>query len=169
MALQERGICYIVSSLVGQRGCSSAGRAQPCQGWGRRFESGHPLPLSVSCGHFLIHRRHSQVVRQRSAKPPSPVQIRVPPFTPSADSFFPFPQILVCVLCRGGGMGRHNGLKIRWTMRPCRFESGPRHVAFYRNQSHGLAALHHPHPASRAPAPSATTSDSSARRSLTND
>src|SRR5882672_4996027 len=46
-----------------QCGCSSVGRAQPCQGWGRRFESGHPL---------CKRRRHSQVVRQRSAKPPFP-------------------------------------------------------------------------------------------------
>ena len=49
-----------------------------------------------------------------------------------------------------------------------RFESGPRHVASYRNRSHGFAAWLHPHPASRAPIPSAITSDSSARRSLTN-
>jgi hypothetical protein len=46
-----------------QCGCSSVGRAQPCQGWGRRFEPGHPL---------CKRRRHSQVVRQRSAKPPFP-------------------------------------------------------------------------------------------------
>src|SRR5262249_17520266 len=32
-------------------------------GWGRRFEPGHPL---------CKRRRHSQVVRQRSAKPPFP-------------------------------------------------------------------------------------------------
>ena len=47
-----------------------SGRASPCQGEGREFESRLPL-------HFL--RRHSQVVRQRSAKPLSPVQIWVPP------------------------------------------------------------------------------------------
>ena len=32
-------------------------------------------------GKFINYfRRHSQVVRQRSAKPPSPVQVRMPPF-----------------------------------------------------------------------------------------
>ena len=47
-----------------------SGRASPCQGEGREFESRLPLHFS---------RRHSQVVRQRSAKPLSPVQIWVPP------------------------------------------------------------------------------------------
>ncbi len=41
--------------------------------------------------------RHSQVVRQRSAKSLSPVQIRVSPPT---------------FRCRSGGIGRHKGLKI---------------------------------------------------------
>ena len=85
----------------------------------------------LGCGHFLIHRRHSQVVRQRSAKPPSPVQIRVPPLTPSA--FPPNPNSCPCALSPGWWNGRHNGLKIRWTLRPCRFESGPRHVDSYRS------------------------------------
>ena len=48
-----------------------SGRASPCQGEGREFESRHPL-------HFLL-RRHSQVVRQRSATPLPPVQIWVAP------------------------------------------------------------------------------------------
>src|SRR5699024_6839921 len=43
----------------------------PCQGGGRGFES--RLPLNP------IMWRYSQVVRQRSAKPLSPVQIRLPP------------------------------------------------------------------------------------------
>ena len=40
-------------------GFSSSGRAPPCQGGGSEFEPRNPLQL----------RRHSQVVRQRSAKP----------------------------------------------------------------------------------------------------
>jgi hypothetical protein len=48
-----------------------SGRASPCQGEGRGFKSRLPLHLSL--------RRHSQVVRQRSAKPLPPVQIWVPP------------------------------------------------------------------------------------------
>ena len=48
-----------------------SGRASPCQGEGREFESRHPL-------HFLLWR-HSQVVRQRSATPLPPVQIWVAP------------------------------------------------------------------------------------------
>jgi hypothetical protein len=31
-----------------QRGCGSVGRAQPCQGWGREFESRHPLAVGAS-------------------------------------------------------------------------------------------------------------------------
>ena len=55
------------------RGRGSVGRAQPCQGWGRGFEPRRPL-------HFFIGR-HGQVVRQRPAKPLSPVRIRMsPPF-----------------------------------------------------------------------------------------
>ncbi len=30
------------------RGNSSAGRAQPCQGWGREFESRFPLQIYIS-------------------------------------------------------------------------------------------------------------------------
>ena len=47
-----------------------SGRASPCQGEGREFESRLPLQRI---------RRHSQVVRQRSAKPLPPVRIRVSP------------------------------------------------------------------------------------------
>ena len=28
-------------------------------------------------------------------------------------------------LSPGGGIGSHYGLKIRWSLRPCRFKSGP--------------------------------------------
>ena len=61
-------------------GNSSVGRAPPCQGGGRRFESGFPL-FRAGTGSGLSNRRasrsspifcrrRSQVVRQRSAKPP---------------------------------------------------------------------------------------------------
>ena len=49
-----------------------------------------------------ILRRHSQAVRQRSAKPLSPVRFWVSP--PFLFSFL--------VVCRGGGTGRRKGLKI---------------------------------------------------------
>ena len=62
-----------------------SGRASPCQGECRGFES--RLPLHI--------RRHSQVVRQRTANPLSPVRIWVPPPT-----------------SRSGGTGRRTGLKI---------------------------------------------------------
>ena len=54
-------------------GNSSVGRAPPCQGGGRRFESGFPLckrggpSLRTSSPSFLWRR--SQAVRQRPAKP----------------------------------------------------------------------------------------------------
>ncbi len=57
-----------------ERGNSSVGRAPPCQGGGRRFESGFPLLVESGGGGcraaLLLRRRRSQVVRQRSAKPP---------------------------------------------------------------------------------------------------
>ena len=64
--------------------CSSSGRAPPCQGGGSEFEPRHSL-----------QRRHSQVVRQRSAKPLPPVQIWVAPPTKALSFdkafFFCFP------------------------------------------------------------------------------
>ena len=43
----------------------------PCQGESREFESRNPLHINI--------RRHSQVVRQRSAKSLSPVRVWVAP------------------------------------------------------------------------------------------
>lgn len=43
------------------------------------------------------------MVRQRSAKPPSPVQIRLPPYSI---------LLIVYLSCRRGGIGRRAGLKI---------------------------------------------------------
>ena len=77
-----RHYCAFVAQLVEQRtenprvdgsipsegtilcGFSSSGRAPPCQGGGSGFEPRNPL-------HFFIWH-HSQVVRQRSAKPLCP-------------------------------------------------------------------------------------------------
>ena len=56
-----------------------SGRASPCQGEGREFKSRLPLHFMLWC--------YSQVVRQRSATPLSPVQIWVAP------PFFFFAQI----------------------------------------------------------------------------
>ena len=57
----------ILFKLKVMSGNSSAGGAQPCQGWGRGFESRFPLHFF----HLFIARqwRRSQEVRQRSAKP----------------------------------------------------------------------------------------------------
>ena len=56
-----------------------SGRASPCQGERREFESRLPLQKKgVYITPFHIWR-HSQVVRQRSATPLSPVQIWVAP------------------------------------------------------------------------------------------
>ena len=57
-------------------GFSSFGRARPCQGRGGGFEPRNPLHVgheNFSCPIFI--RRHSQAVRQRSAKPlfPGPI------------------------------------------------------------------------------------------------
>ena len=61
-----------------------SGRASPCQGERREFES--RLPLQKTHMRLFCYKdtivypwRHSQVVRQRSAKPLSPVQVWVAP------------------------------------------------------------------------------------------
>ena len=51
-------------------GCSSSGRAPPCQGGGSEFEPRHPLQTNqerLRVPYFI--RCHGQVVRQGSAKP----------------------------------------------------------------------------------------------------
>ena len=81
-------------------GNSSVGRAQPCQGWGREFESRFPLQiLKPRFAHrgFLLKRclsglpngvvnsklrRGGRVVMQRTATPCTPVRFRpAPPFS----------------------------------------------------------------------------------------
>jgi hypothetical protein len=69
------------------RGRSSVGRASPCQGEGRRFESGRPLrgrrPRRRSGAASRMMREHlrwvGRVVRQRPAKPCTRVRIPYPP------------------------------------------------------------------------------------------
>ena len=39
---------YLCTAIETKRGNSSVGRAQPCQGWGREFESRFPLRKSSS-------------------------------------------------------------------------------------------------------------------------
>ena len=42
-----------------QSGNSSVGRAQPCQGWGREFESRFPLQI------LLVYRLHKPISRRK--------------------------------------------------------------------------------------------------------
>ena len=109
---------------TGLRGNSSVGRARPCQGRGREFESRFPLqfrktkPRSrglvflkrvlsglrrlISC-RFPSHRPGGRVVMQRTANPRTPVQFRPwPPFSPYH----------VVRARPGGETGRRMGLKI---------------------------------------------------------
>jgi hypothetical protein len=70
---------------------------------------------------FPLHiyfRRHSQVVRQRTANPLPPVQIWVPPPFYNA-------RKKQNILCRSGGIGRRTGLKILRSSKtvPVRFRS----------------------------------------------
>ena len=100
----------------------------PCHGGDRQFKSDpgrqrgsssvveHNLAKVGVAGSSPVFRsicRHSQAVRQRSAKPLSPVRFWVPP-----PYFFK-------VTCRGGGTGRRKGLKIPRIVRfvPVRFRS----------------------------------------------
>ncbi len=56
-----------------------SGRALPCQGKCREFESRFPLHFFITGFIPVIGRRHSQVVRHGSAKPLPPVRIWVAP------------------------------------------------------------------------------------------
>ena len=96
-------------------GNSSVGRARPCQGRGREFESRFPLQISHSyqqeCKSFKNHlpvifktkRLDGRVAIHRFAKPRTPVRIW---FQPPLHQSIP---------CPGGETGRRKGLKIpRW-------------------------------------------------------
>ena len=75
-----------------------SGRMPPCQGGSRGSESRLPLQSrkgDTFCRKPVCIRHHSQAVRQRPAKPSSPVRFRVMP-----------PKR------RSGGIGRRKGLKI---------------------------------------------------------
>src|SRR5215216_2933371 len=71
--------------MLNARGNSSVGRAQPCQGWGRGFESRFPLSIK------------KKGERRKSA-----------PF-----SFWLHTETVISQ-CRGGEIGRREGLKIPW-------------------------------------------------------
>ena len=58
------------------RGCGSVGRASPCQGEGRGFESRHPLWFARYGGRLWWRGREA---RQRPAKPYTRVRIPSPP------------------------------------------------------------------------------------------
>ena len=58
-------------------GCSSSGRAPPCQGGGSEFEPRRPLQMEWKYSLQIWWR--GQVVRQRSAKPCTAVRIRFRP------------------------------------------------------------------------------------------
>ena len=69
----------------------------------------HLAKVGVASSNLVFRsklRRHSQVVRHRSATPLSPVQIRLPP--PIFITAFYF--------CRCGGIGRRAGLKIPYPL-----------------------------------------------------
>ena len=114
--------------IVPRRGNSSVGRAQPCQGWGREFESRFPLqfvsPVRSLRPGDLFRGLSGRVVMQRPAKPCTPVRFRPqPPNAPGR----PRPGHPTA---RVAEPGRRSGLKIR-RLRPCRFESGSGHQSTF--------------------------------------
>src|SRR3990167_11076355 len=92
--------------LMKQCGNSSVGRAQPCQGWGREFESRFTLKISLRkiLGFF------SFMAGWQSGYAAACKAVYAGSIPASAFTFF-----LVPVFCPGGGIGRRKGLKIpRW-------------------------------------------------------
>ena len=67
------GTSVAATGRVRTCGFSSFGRARPCQGRGGGFEPRNPLhQMSFERSKLILIRRHSQAVRQRSAKPSFP-------------------------------------------------------------------------------------------------
>ena len=109
-------------------GNSSVGRAQPCQGWGREFESRFPLQLSLRGFRRLRRglnpaktrarrglRLSGRVVMQRPAKPSTPVRFRPqPPFRnlriPELLFTFPGDVHILRADARVAESGRRSGL-----------------------------------------------------------
>ena len=85
---------------------SSVGRAQPCQGWGRGFESRFPLYRKTSGAYSLKHKKHTgrQTARQRCPTRCETFPLKM--FQTKQDRHMP--------QRRNGGIGRHEGLKIPW-------------------------------------------------------
>ena len=92
---------FFTGSFVTTCGNSSVGRAQPCQGWGRGFESRFPL-------RFLLG-----VSVETSVKWP----------VAACDQMYDW----LVVLRSGGEIGRREGLKIPWDKLPCGFDPRPEH------------------------------------------
>ena len=59
---------FFLHVQLGERGSSSVGRAIPCQGIGREFESRLPLQSDRVC-FVRVRWRDGRVVMQRPAKP----------------------------------------------------------------------------------------------------
>ncbi len=95
-------------------GNSSVGRAQPCQGWGRGFESRFPLQkLSVVTAFFICRGIKS------SEKCSGTARFFVF-LSPKDEAGHEMARCIPCNLkhhrpeCPDGGTGRHAGLKILW-------------------------------------------------------
>ena len=136
------------------RGNSSVGRARPCQGRGREFESRFPLQIQVDPGSpgFVFkqgsHWPGGRVVMQRPAKPRTPVRFRPrPPFFPKNPLFAGFLLSVLRVYADmvsnkvplrhpmrapGWRNGRRRGLKIP-RCKSCGFESRPGHTLHSRS------------------------------------
>ncbi len=135
------------------RGNSSVGRARPCQGRGREFESRFPLQIQVDPGSpgFVFkqgsHWPGGRVVMQRPAKPRTPVRFRPrPPFCekPASAGFLLSAlrgyadmvsnEVLLRHPMRAPGWrnGRRRGLKIP-RCKSCGFESRPGHTLHSRS------------------------------------
>ena len=117
-------------------GNSSVGRARPCQGRGREFESRFPLQGGIlgtaraEAKFTLIMPSREQECRLLKAGGNSsvgrarPCQGRGREF----ESRFPLhkvpSEIGIFCKCLSGGIGRHEGLKIPCPLKACRFEPG---------------------------------------------
>ncbi len=106
-------------------GNSSVGRAQPCQGWGREFESRFPLqakkPQRLS-GVFYTSPSYSGWVAEWLC---SGLQSRGRRF--DSDPSLVFGNQFSVFDSPGGGIGRRKGLKIPRDLISCRFDSGLGH------------------------------------------
>lgn len=109
-------ILYKFAALKLTSESSSAGRARPCQGRGRGFES-----------RLSLKRERRFLITNKVAGSPEGIPVEESRLSLKRKDLSSAGDIFL-TSCPGGGIGRHVGLKIQWALRPCGFKSRPGYI-----------------------------------------